>query len=95
MDDGEARMVWFTSGYFIDDDMDDIVSGGNSTLLLSSLKWLSDSQNSIIIDGKDISTSYLTISTSMARVWNIILIGVVPGLILIGGIIIWYRRKNR
>ncbi len=49
----------------------------------------------LVIDDKLLSVEYLTVSEKAATVWSVILIGIVPVGVLVGGFFIWRRRLTR
>lgn len=92
---GEARMIWFSSKYISDESIDAYVGGGNLTMFLSAISWVSEDEPVASIHGKTIATQFLTIDSSALNVWKIIMIGVIPLAILLAGVIVTIRRKRR
>ncbi|MCI8609863.1 MAG: hypothetical protein HFE73_09490 [Firmicutes bacterium] len=92
---GEARMIWFSSQYISDASIDAYVGGGNLTMFLSAISWVSEEEPVASIHGKTISTQFLTIDSSALNVWKVILVGGIPLIILAIGIVVTIRRKRR
>ena len=72
-----------------------MVSGGNIDLVIDSLNWMCDTEDSVSIPSKDLSVSYLTWTGHAAGSWSLILIAVLPGAILIFGVVVWMRRRKQ
>ncbi len=89
-----TRLVWISTGYFIDDNF---LYVGNMNLLLNSLKWMCNlEQNISVIESKSLANSErLEVSAGDGILWNGIFIGVLPLACLITGLAIWVRRKKR
>lgn len=92
---GEGRMVWFGSAMMMDDNVNAMVSGGNSDLFMNSINWMCDQQETISIRSKSLDEQGLTLTQSQSSFWSIVLLGVIPGAIIIIGIAIVVRRKRR
>ena len=74
-----------------------MVSGGNEMLLMSSLKWMVDTENlsSVSVPSKSLEVSYLTLTDYDASFWKICTIGIIPGVFLVMGFLVWFKRRNR
>lgn len=94
LDGGQTRIVWLASGMLTDDETDAIVSGGNFSLLLNSLGWMSEKESSVTIRGKDVMAAFLAIDSSSAALWGVLLVGVIPALFLLAGLAIWNKRRR-
>lgn len=90
-----GKLIWFTSGSMLQNNVDLVVSGGNSNLLLNALNWMGGQEESISIRAKSMDEERMTVPASSSSFWSVIMIGLIP-LTLIGtGIIIYVRRKRR
>lgn len=92
--DKESTALIYSSENLFTDSADEMVSGANMNLFAGSLSALSEGTEGIAIPVKSYATSYLTIPQS-----NIILLGLLftillPFGILIGGFIVWFRRRK-
>ena len=92
---GEGRMVWIASARLMEDNVNAMVSGGNSDLFMNSLDWMCDQQETISIRSKSMDEQGLTLTQAQSSFWSIVLLGVIPGAILMVGIVIVMRRKRR
>ncbi|MGN0772523.1 MAG: GldG family protein [Candidatus Ventricola sp.] len=92
---GEARMVWIASARLMQDNVNAMVSGGNSDLFMNSVNWMCDQQETISIRAKSMDEQGLTITQAQSSFWSIVLLGVIPGAILVLGVVIVMRRKRR
>ncbi len=91
----EGRMVYITSESIMDYSVDEVVSRGNSELVAGAISWLCDEEIVISIPAKSLETEYLTLTSAQTNSWGFILTALIPGLILIGGGIYWFRRRKR
>lgn len=94
-DDTTTQIVYFSSSYITEDQVNQMVSGGNIDLVIDSLNWMCDTEDSVSIPSKDLSVSYLTWTGHAAGSWSLILIAVLPGAILIFGVVVWLRRRKQ
>lgn len=92
----QAKVAVFTSASFMTASADDIVSGGNFTLIKDTMEWLVDeAEGAIAIDSKNMKVDYLTIKASTIRMWTIITVLLLPLAVFAIGAVIWFRRKNK
>lgn len=97
LDDGiYGDVVWVSSTSLLDEQTNEMVSGGNQDFFLNILNYLCQSGDSgISIHAKSLSTEYLTMQTSTASMLTVLIIGILPAAYLAAGIYIWFRRKRR
>lgn len=95
VDNGETQIVWLTTSMMFDDDVDSMVSGANTDLLLNSLGWMCERENTISIHAKSLDSEQLVVSSGDAARWSIILIGVLPLALILGGVFVVVRRKRK
>ncbi len=93
-EEGNAKLVWFTSPYIIDEQIDQYVAGGNSSYFLSTMGWIGGKSDSISIATKKMQVQALTLTESEANIWTVVLIGVVPLVTIVIGGSIWYKRRK-
>ena len=91
----EAKLVVFSSETLLDEQVDSMVSGGNSTLFLNVMSQLVDHESTVSIEPKSMSTEYLTVPAGSAIFWGILTIILIPLLLLATGGIIWFGRRKR
>lgn len=92
---GQTGIVWLTTSYMFDSDNNMRVAGANNDLFLNALDWMCQRESAISIRAKDLSTEYLTVSSSSASTWSVILVAVVPLAFLAGGAVVTIRRRRR
>lgn len=73
-----------------------MVSGGNEKLIVESLKWMTDTDDSatVSIPSKSLSVSYLTITDCDAAFWKLCTIALIPGIFLVIGFVVWMREER-
>ena len=94
-DDKETKLVAYSSGYMLDDSANLQVSGSNYELVINSLGWLCEMDNSIAIEEKSFSMSSLQITAKTSTYLTILILIVIPLVILIVGFIVWLKRRYR
>lgn len=94
-EDTEAKLIVFSSETLLDEQVDSMVSGGNSTMFLNVMSQLVDHENTVSIEPKSMSTEYLTVSAGSAIFWGILTIILLPLFLLITGGVIWFGRRKR
>lgn len=92
---GESKFVWYSSPHIINDSMDYYVNGGNSTLFMASVNWMCEKAVSVSITAKTLQVESLVVPAGAAGMWAIILTVALPVAILVGGFVIWFRRRRR
>ncbi len=94
-DGSQTQIVFYTTSYLADSQIDSVVSGGNSALFISSLNWMCEGKQTVAVGAKSMSVDYLVLSARDVSFLSILFIGVLPLLILLTGGIVWYRRRKR
>ncbi|MGI6203466.1 MAG: Gldg family protein [Eubacteriales bacterium] len=87
-----GRLIWFSSPDLISDLTAQI---GNHKYFIATLTTLCDKQSSISIAAKSMQVAALNISDTGATIWSIIIIGIIPGLLLVAGFVRWNTRRKR
>lgn len=97
LDDGiYSDVVWISSTSLLDEQTNEMVSGGNQDFFLNILNFLCDAEeSSISIHAKSLSTEYLTMQSSTVTWLTVLVVGVIPVAYLTVGILIWFRRKRK
>lgn len=90
-----AKIIWLSSPYIADDQIDLSVSGGNSTFLLSALTYLSEKEASVSIAAKSMQVAALVIDEFSSNAWGAIITVILPAGIIILGLSLWLRRRKR
>lgn len=92
---GEARMVWVTSSELLTDTVNAMVSGANSDLFMNSVEWMCDQEETISIRSRSLDQEGLTLTGAQSSFWSTVMIGFIPGAVLVIGLVIVIRRKRR
>ena len=92
---GQTGIVWLATSYMFDSDNNLRVAGANNDLFLNTLDWMCQRESAISIRAKDLSAEYLTVPSSSASTWSLILVAVVPLAFLVGGAVVTIRRRRR
>lgn len=94
-DDTETQIVYYSTSAILDDQVNQMVSGGNEQMVLDSLSWMCKNESSVSVPVKSLQVSYLTWTGHAAGSWSLCLIAVIPGAILIFGVVVWMRRRKQ
>lgn len=90
-----GKAVWISTSGLLNESIDKMVSGSNSDLVLNALSWLTGSETGITIHAKSLTTQTLTVPTGAASLWSGLLMFVIPGAMLLLGVVIWAMRRKR
>ena len=90
-----TQIVWFGCPGLADENIDAMVSGTDSDLLLGALGWMCQRENAISIHTKSLNVSYLTVDDGAANLWSVVFIAVVPVLLLACAAVVMMRRRKR
>ena len=91
----ESSIVWFPSSSLLNSQLDMMVNGNNSAVVLSALSQLAGQDvESLGIAAKSLSVDYLTVSTGQMQQWNMISMYLLPLAALVIGIVIVLRRRK-
>ena len=95
-DDKETQIVYYSTSNLMDSQTNQMVSGGNEKLIMESLKWMTDTEESasVSIPSKSLEVSYLTITDYDAAFWKICTIALIPGIFLVIGFVVWIKRRE-
>lgn len=88
-----ARLVWYGTGYLLDDATDQLVSGANAALFTNTIRWLCSQEKGLSIPAKSLATRTIVMTERQTWIWNTVCIGLVPGGILVAGLWIWGKRQ--
>ncbi len=90
-----SKLAVYTSSTIADSSLNQMVSGGNQKLFINTLSWMCGHEMSISIPSKSMTVSYLNVTAASSNFWSIVVIGVIPGIFLIYGFIVWMRRRHK
>lgn len=95
-EDKITQIVYFSTANIMDSQVNMMVSGGNEQLVMSAINSMntSDENTAISIPSKSLEISYLTLSAYDSSFWTICTIGLIPGVFLVLGFVIWFKRRK-
>jgi len=89
---GEGALVWYSSGTFITDYYDTLVSGGNHAYAIAAFHAMNAQESAIVLPSVSLEEPKLVVTDQTATVFGAFFCGIIPLSILIGGIA--FRRKR-
>jgi ABC-2 type transport system permease protein len=95
-DDKETQIIYYSTGNLMDSQVNQVVSGGNEQVVMSTVNWLCSSEEttSVSIPVKSLEVSYLSMTAYDSSFWTICTIGLIPGFFLVAGFMIWFKRRK-
>lgn len=95
-DDKETKIVYYSTANLLKSQVNQMVSGGNEQLVMESLNWMTETEGntSVSIPSKSLEVSYLTLTDYDASFWKICTIVLIPGLFIIAGFVVWFKRRK-
>ena len=95
-DDKETQIVYYSTSNLLEGQTNQMVSGGNEKLFMESLNSMTDTEENktVSIPSKSMEVSYLTLTDYDASFWKICTIGLIPGIFLVAGFVIWLKRRK-
>lgn len=96
VDDKETKLVYYSASSLLDSQVNQMVSGGNEKLVMESLKWMVDTEETVTVSipSKSLQVSSLMIPGYDAIFWKICVMGVIPGFFLVAGFVVWFKRRR-
>lgn len=94
-DDKETRIVWFSSSSLLSESINQMVAGANYNLVLNSIGWMCDREETISIRAVDLSTETLLVTDMQKNIWSVVLCFILPVSVIVLGFIIWTKRRKR
>lgn len=92
----EARIVWLSSTYLIDEATSKTVAGANQTLFTNAISWLCGTADTgISIGAKSLAEETLTMTSSTVNLLMVLFVLVIPVIYLAAGIAVWIKRRHR
>jgi ABC-type uncharacterized transport system involved in gliding motility auxiliary subunit len=91
----ETKLAVYSSSSIMDSSADQMVSGGNSKLFMNTLSWMCGHTSTISVPVKSMSVTYLMVTTAGSSFWSIVVIGIIPGVLLLTGLYIWLKRRKQ
>lgn len=90
-----GKFVWFSSPALPDESADMYVSGGNSSVFMAAVNWMSENKTSLSILAKQMQVEALTVPAADAGIWSVVVIFVIPLAAFACGFVVWYKRRKR
>lgn len=92
----DGQLIWFASSYYLEELYNAYSSGANLDLTMNALSSLIGEREALSIRSKSMSYNYLTISESSASMLKAWMIGIVPAMFVLYGVVtVIDRRKKR
>lgn len=91
----DTEVIYFSSGYLLDEDYNQNVSGGNAQLFANAVSYLCAGEDtSSAVPMKSLQVPYLTMSSFTANFWTIICVFVLPLAFILVGAVKWLKRRK-
>lgn len=91
----DTEVVYYSTGYLLDEDYNQNVSGGNARLFGSTVSYLcKDDEAAVDVPVKTLQVPYLTMTSFTANFWTVICVFVLPLAFVLAGVIKWLKRRN-
>lgn len=91
----KTQIVVISSMDFLDAEVSSYVADGNYDFVINSIGWMCEHGSSIAIHSKNLGSDAIYLSSSQANLWTVLLMGVIPVIIIVSGIVIWVIRRRR
>ena len=89
-----SKVVWFGSSTIAEENVDTAVSGANTDLVLNSIGWMCEIEDSVSIRAKTVTSEYLSLTAAQTSRWTTVVVGIVPIGFIAAGIYVWARRRK-
>ena len=96
INDQTTQLVYFSTANLLESQVNMMVSGGNEKLILGVINQMCSSEEtlSISIPSKNLEVSYLTLTEYDSAYWKICVTILIPGIFLVLGFVIWFKRRK-
>lgn len=93
--DGVSEIAVFSSEYLLWPDMNEAVGGNNYNVFMKALNKLMGEEKAGIIPPKPFTYDPILMNSTARSIFSVLLIGIIPGGLVLTGFNIWFlRRKN-
>lgn len=92
--DKKTKLAVFASSVMLEQTFVATNQFGNQDLLLDSINWMVDHEAGLNIPTRNIEQQYVSVQPAQIGFWAVLLIGILPIIILVVGIVIWMRRRK-
>lgn len=93
--ESESSAFIYSSENLFTQSADEIVSGTNMRLFTASLGVFAAHEGSVSIPVKSLEIAYLTIPQSTILLLSLVTVIIIPLAFIIGGFVVWFRRRKR
>ncbi len=90
-----SKLIILSSVSFLDDNVDSLVSGGNSGFIVSCVNWLNDAQDNVYIAPKSLESDTVIVDFASGIIIILICCVVIPVGFFATGITVWLKRRNK
>ena len=92
----DTEIIYYSTGYILDEDYNQSVSGANAQLIGDSLSYLCNAgELSAAVPTKNLQVSSLTITDFSANIWTVLTVFVIPAVFVAAGLTVWVKRRKR
>ncbi|MDO4647511.1 MAG: GldG family protein [Eubacteriales bacterium] len=91
----DTEIVYYSTGYLLDPDYDQSVSGSNGKLFGDSVSYLcKDLESSLAVPAKSLQVPYLMMDSLTANLWTVVCVFLLPAAFVIAGMVQWLKRRK-
>ena len=95
-DEADTEIVYYSTGYLLESNYNQAVSGSNAQLLGGTVNYLCNGEKtSAAVQTKSLQVKYLTLTDRAANIWTAICVFTLPLLFVIAGLAVWASRRKR
>ena len=95
-DEADTEIVYYSTGYLLESNYNQAVSGSNAQLLGGTVNYLCNGEKtSAAVQTKSLQVKYLTLTDRAANIWTAICVFTLPLLFIIAGLVVWASRRKR
>lgn len=95
VNDASTKLVVSSAPYLLEETSNSLSGGGNSEFVLNSINWLAGNEDNVYISSYVDTTEALALTAANAYTIAIFSLVVLPLIIVIIGLVVWLRRRNR
>ena len=90
-----GHVIWVSSVFLLDDQVNIQVSGGNQDFFISGINWMCGHEEGVSIHAKSLGYEYLTMTSLTAASLTLAVVVVIPAVFLLVGIVKVIRRRRK
>lgn len=96
VNDQTTQIVYFSTVNLLESQVNMMVSGGNEKLIMGVMNQICSSEEtvSVSVPSKSLEVSYLTLTAYDSAYWKIIVTILIPGVFLVLGFLVWFKRRK-